>query len=165
MVSVGRRVHGRWRPKMTIQVVGLLLTLVATGCAVAPGGGGIQYSPAGCTIKAQKAHPSSHFPNTVNHIAQTNCNWFVYHGIAVWGERSSWSGWRNHAQYQSFGPFSATGLTENSASYCLNGTYDYRSRGFGQSWEGGQTYSAIHTGQTARIKRVQVSGGFVCAWA
>lgn len=129
----------------------------------------VVFSPAGCAANAQNSHPSStpNYYHTVNHKGSLSCNWSVSWTFEVWGERSSWSGWRGHASHKVTNGF-GTGEVNNSGANCLDGTYDYKTRVKAWSYEGGYTYSANVHGASQRIKRISAPSywaGYKCAWA
>lgn len=169
-------------PKLIAHRPPILMFLVALvisgGVALSPdhtNAQSVAFSPAGCFVNAQKAHPSSHVRHTVNHIGSLSCNYSVNFRTEVLGERSSWSGWRSHAPKKHFpsnwpsdGSWAlGTGLTDNSGANCLDGTYDYRSRFRASSLEGGRIYSGAHTGPVGKVKRIADSSWpyYRCAWA
>ena len=117
-------------------------------------------SPAGCFLNAQISHVSGTpgFEHVVNHKVNFNCAYSVSRSGQVWGDRSSWSGWRQHAEKMPIGPETVQKSEYFSPSTGLAGTYDYRTRAKGHSHEGGRTYSAEVTGKTRRITCVDWLG-------
>ena len=124
-----------------------------------------QPSPSGCQGVPTHAHPSKYFPGQIGYRVTVTCDLYVSEiEIEVWGDRSSWSGWRQHTDGHARD--SVTNQAEFRMSQHktgLSGTYNYRTRGKAWSVENGNTYYANLSGASKRI--TCSSSGTSCAWA
>ena len=121
------------------------------------------WSPANCYADATHAHPSSSQPGTIGYHVDVKCDRPVSKiAIEVWGDRSSWSGWRQHTDGHKFKSVrNEQELGSGQHMTGLEGYYNYRTRGIGWSVENGLTYSRSFTGDSKRI----VCSTSACAWA
>lgn len=124
-------------------------------------------SPNGCQVQADKSHPSTHHIDTVNGEGRVKCTIATKIRVKVWQDRSSWTGWRSYST-PSQTTWKTTKTREtNSARICMAGTYDYRTRAYGESVEGGRTYSRTQTGVSGKVRGILNSQGVViarCTW-
>jgi hypothetical protein len=127
--------------------IGVLLGAIGVSSTALAG-----FSPAGCVLSAQYSHASNtvNFYHTVNHKVNLNCSYAVSRTVEVWGDRSSWSGWRLHASHKTSSDTYRTSAY-NSGATGLNGYYDYRGRAKAWSYEGGITYSSEVWGTSRRV--------------
>lgn len=123
------------------------------------------YSPSGCIGVANDAHASNYHKGHIGYRVDVNCSVTVAAiTIEIWGDRSSWTGWRQHTDSH------LTKTKANRWSYRLSqhqvgmsGTYDYRTRGKVWSEEPTGTYYANLSGD--RIKNIECTtwlGDFIC---
>ena len=107
-------------------------------------------NPANCDLSAQNAHPSSSYPHPVVFKLTKSCSYNVDGWWQIWGDRSSWSGWRLfHGRFSEDTAFKSR--TWRIDKMCMSGTYDYRTRGKSESYIAGTTYYAEVWGNKDRI--------------
>ena len=110
-------------------------------------------SPAGCYSNADHAHASHTEDGFIGYGVTTKCEFVVKEiRIEMWGERSSWSGWRQHTEEHAHGTRrSVKKFRLRSHAKGLKGIYDYRSRGQAWSVEASGTYHTRQlTGKSVR---------------
>ena len=124
-------------------------------------------SPAGCEGDPTHAHPSNYHPGKIGYRVVVICDLYVSEiEIEVWGDRSSWSGWRQHTDGHSIDSVSnANEFRMSQHKTGLSGTYNYRTRGKAWSVENGRTYYASLSGASKRITCSSSSTEYSCVWA
>lgn len=124
-------------------------------------------SPAGCSGNPTHAHPSNYHPGKIGYRVVVICNLYVSEiKIEVWGDRSSWSGWRQHTDgHYVDSEYNVNEFRLSQHKTGLSGTYNYRTRGKAWSVENGTTYYTNLSGDSKRITCSSTSTGFHCVWA
>lgn len=110
-------------------------------------------SPAGCEVSPNDAHPSEYYHGAIGYSATTECDAMVASmTLEMWGDRSSWSGWRQHTPRHAQKTYAnSREIKVSQHPYGLEGTYNYRTRARGWSHETSGTYYESSTGVSRRI--------------
>lgn len=103
----------------------------------------IQDHPAGCKGKIHHAHRSGGSRADIAYkIAIDECNRYVNYKLEVWGDRHTWSGWRQHTDaHVTKRSRSALNPIVRASKLGRQGTYNYRTRAKGWIFEDSGTYT------------------------